>query len=75
MSYDYTITIKTGGAVKRAGYQSLLAKLEMGAEIVHGRPLSAGGAPQVQIFISLLKKILKADAVLASFQGQDILAA
>ena len=75
MAYDYIITIKKGDQVKRAGYQALLNKLEMAEEIVHGRPLSAGGAPQVQIFIGLLKKILKADQVLAAFQGQNILAA
>ena len=64
--YNYMIHI--GG--KKIGYHALLELLEMQDEIVHGKPLSAGGAPQVATLCSILSK--QFDGVKAYYNGNQI---
>lgn len=66
MSFDYTMEI--GG--KKIGYYALLEMLEMKDEVVHGQPLSAGGAPQVATLCSILSK--QFDGVKAYHNGNQI---
>ena len=66
VSYDYEIELSG----KRIGYQKLVSLLEMEDEIVHGKPLSAGGAPQVATLCRILKS--QYDGVKAYFNGSQI---
>lgn len=65
-TFDYSIEISG----KRIGYQKLIKALDMQDEIVHGRPLSDGGAPQVATLCNILSK--QYDGVKAYFNGNQI---
>lgn len=75
--FDYKlISYKADGTpVKKFGYQRLLHTLGMQDEIVKMQPLSAGGVPQVQVFIDLLMSAKPAgvDYIVAEYDGQAIL--
>ena len=66
MSYDYMIEIEG----KKIGYQRLLRLLEMENEVVMGKPLTAGGAPQVAKLCQILGH--KFSGVKAFFNGNQI---
>lgn len=75
MKYDYTLKITKGDKVKAIGYQAFLKLVGIENEIVHGAPLSEGGAPQAQTVAVLAKDAFKADSVTVYFNGSAILAA
>ena len=73
--YDYQLRIDKSGVSKSIGYQEFINKVGIQNEVVSGRPLSDGGAPQAQTVAKLIKDTFKADKVVVYFQGQPILAA
>ena len=66
MSYDYMIEIEG----KKIGYQRLLRLLDMENETIMGRPLTAGGAPQIAKLCQILGH--KFSGVKAYFNGNQI---
>jgi hypothetical protein len=74
--FNYTLRMHTPeGKVLERDYQGMLEILGVQDEIVHHAPLSAGGVPQVQSFMGLLKKAAGFTRVQAFFNGNLLLEA
>ena len=79
MSYDYKLkTVFKDGKTVNNTYQGLIGKLKMSDELSHGAPMSEGGTPQVQEFISMLKDIYKdkpnpIESITVYFNGNAVL--
>jgi len=75
--FDYKIiSYKADGTiVKKNSFQSLIHTMGIENEMVKMSPLSAGGVPQVQVFIELLMSCKPAgvDYIVAEYNDQPIL--
>jgi hypothetical protein len=73
--FDYDLKFKDaqGKVVKSISYQDLITLLMVRDEIVQGRPLSEGGAPQVALISEMVRNKLGATSVEVYFNGNQIL--
>jgi hypothetical protein len=60
------------GKVKEIPYQAMVSRLDMGDEVVHGAPLSSGGAPQALTLMTLLQKAMPEVKVEVWMDGNQI---
>ena len=60
------------GNVTEVSYQTMIRRLDIENEIVHGRPLTAGGAPQALTVKGLIEKAWPDVEVGVWFQGSQI---
>ena len=57
MPFDYTMRVTSEGhEPNEFGYQFIIRKLEIENEIISGRPLKEGGAPQALAVKGILEK-------------------
>lgn len=73
--FDYKlVTTLKSGQIREVGYQRLIQTLGMTEEIVHGRPLTDGGVPQVEFLCSMLMTAIPTiEKIEVLFNGNCIL--
>ncbi len=72
--HDYDVVLVMPNGTRLSGtYQSLVKVMEVGDQQVHGRPLTDGGVPQLQLFMQSLTKAIGAASWEAYHAGQRIL--
>ena len=73
MPFDYTMRVTSEGhEPNEFGYQFIIRKLEIENEIISGRPLKEGGAPQALAVKSILEKGWPGVSVAVLFNGSQI---
>jgi len=73
MAFDYTLRVTSEGhEPNEFGYQFIIRKLEIEKEIVHGAPLSEGGAPQALAVKGILEKGWPGVSVAVYHNGSQI---
>lgn len=72
--FDYDILFFNAKGEKMGGntYQELLKRLDIGDEIIEGKPLRVGGVPQVMSVARIVAMVSKADTFKIYFNGSQI---
>ena len=60
------------GKTSEVPYQTMIRKLEIQDEVVHGKPLTSGGAPQALTVKGVIEKAWPTVKVEVWFQGAQI---
>lgn len=73
MPFDYTMKVTSEGhEPNEFGYQFIIRKLEIEDEVVHGQPLSEGGAPQALMVKNLLEKAYPGTSIAVYHEGSQL---